>query len=146
MCTGKTLDNAAEPVAWFIADDNGEVYRATGYEHERDQWRAVGHAVFPLYASAQSEGLRKDAWQPIETAPEGKLLVVAWLDKDDPDNPERHAFDFIEDDGWVRHNEDYDRFLYVATLGSTGPSAHAPYTHWIELPEVPAALSQQDPQ
>jgi hypothetical protein len=42
---------AREPVAWFIADDNGEVYRATGYEHERDQWRAVGHEVFPLYAA-----------------------------------------------------------------------------------------------
>lgn len=40
-----------KPVAWFIADDNGEVYRATGYEHERDQWRAVGHEVYPLYAS-----------------------------------------------------------------------------------------------
>lgn len=42
-----------EPVAWFIADDNGEVYRATGYEHERDQWRAVGHEVYPLYAAPQ---------------------------------------------------------------------------------------------
>jgi hypothetical protein len=49
----------AQPIAWFIADDNGEVYRSTGYEHERDQWRAVGHEVFPLYASAQSEGSRK---------------------------------------------------------------------------------------
>jgi hypothetical protein len=44
---------ASEAVAWFIADDNGEVYRATGYEHERDQWRAVGHAAFPLYAAPQ---------------------------------------------------------------------------------------------
>jgi hypothetical protein len=43
----------AVPVAWFIADDNGEVYRATGYEHERDQWRAVGHDVFPLYAAPE---------------------------------------------------------------------------------------------
>jgi hypothetical protein len=131
----------AQPVAWrhkatkILRNDS----IAKGADFEPDDWE-------PLYASPQSEGLRKDAWQPIETAPEGKLLVVAWLDKDDPDNPERHAFDFIEDDGWVRHNEDYDRFLYVATLGSTGPSAHAPYTHWIELPEVPAALSQQDPQ
>lgn len=47
----------AQPVAWFIADDNGEVYRATGYEHERDQWRAVGHAVFSLYDTPPSEGL-----------------------------------------------------------------------------------------
>lgn len=47
------LNKSAEPVAWFIADDNGEVYRATGYEHERDQWRAVGHEVYPLYAAPQ---------------------------------------------------------------------------------------------
>lgn len=76
-------------------------------------------------------------WQPIETAPEGKLLVVCWLDKDDPDNPERHMFDFIEDGGWVRHNEDYDHFLCVAPPGSRGPSADAPYTHWLDIPEVP---------
>jgi hypothetical protein len=65
----------AQPVAWFIADDNGEVYRATGYEHERDQWRAVGHAVFPLYASAQSEGLRKDAERYRWLRDEGDLSV-----------------------------------------------------------------------
>lgn len=76
-------------------------------------------------------------WQPIETAPEGKLLVVCWLDKDDPNNPERHMFDFIEDGGWVRHNEDYDHFLCVAPPGSRGPSADAPYTHWLDIPEVP---------
>ncbi|MFM0141797.1 hypothetical protein [Paraburkholderia sp. RL18-085-BIA-A] len=50
---------SGEPVAWFIADDNGEVYRATGYEHERDQWRAVGHEVHPLYAAPQPS-------QPVE--------------------------------------------------------------------------------
>jgi hypothetical protein len=136
----------AQPVAWMYSSTRGV---DLGRMRWSDDMKSLGPADMvetPLYASTQSEGLRKDAWQPIETAPEGKLLVVAWLDKDDPDNPERHAFDFIEDDGWVRHNEDYDRFLYVATLGSTGPSAHAPYTHWIELPEVPAALPQQDPQ
>lgn len=52
---------AGEPVAWFIADDNGDVYRTTGYEHERDQWRAVGHAVFPLYAAPPAASQQADA-------------------------------------------------------------------------------------
>ena len=82
-------------------------------------------------------------WQPIETAPEGRLVVVAWLDKDDPKNPERYMFDFIEDDGWVKHNEDYDHFCCVAPPGSTGPSADAPYTHWLLIPELPEAPANQ---
>ena len=82
-------------------------------------------------------------WQPIETAPEGRLVVVAWLDKDDPKNPERHMFDFIEDDGWVKHNEDYDHFCCVAPPGSTGPSADAPYTHWLLIPDIPGAPANQ---
>jgi hypothetical protein len=103
-------------------------------------------ADVPLYAAptaALEKGDGRDAWQPIESAPEGKLLVVSWLDKDDPENPERHAFDFIEDGGWVRHNEDYDHFLCVAPPGSRGPSADSPYTHWMALPDVPSALSQK---
>lgn len=52
-------DAAAEPVAWFIADDNGDVYRATGYEHERDQWRAVGHEVYPLFSARSAASGQK---------------------------------------------------------------------------------------
>jgi hypothetical protein len=99
--------------------------------------------VYTAPTAALEKGDGRDAWQPIETAPEGKLVVVAWLDKDDPENPERHAFDFIEDDGWVKHNEDYDHFCCVAPPGSTGPSADAPYTHWLLIPELPEAPANQ---
>ncbi|MDP9645862.1 hypothetical protein [Paraburkholderia caledonica] len=71
----------AQPVAWFIADDNGEVYRATGYEHERDQWRAVGHAVLPLYASAQSEGLRKALTEIAEQEHIELMLDPTWAQR-----------------------------------------------------------------
>lgn len=47
----KTTGSAPAPIAWYIADDNGEVYAATGYEHERDGWRSVGHVVYELYAA-----------------------------------------------------------------------------------------------
>lgn len=101
------------------------------------------HSGYVAPTAALEHGGGRDAWQPIESAPEGKLLVVSWLDKDDPENPERHAFDFIEDGGWVRHNEDYDHFLCVAPPGSRGPSEDAPYKHWMALPDVPAAMSQK---
>jgi hypothetical protein len=133
----------AQPVAWFIADDNGEVYRATGYEHERDQWRAVGHAVFPLYASAPSEGLRKDAWQPIETAPSGAKgycwMNLAW-------GPEGDVSTGIG----MRWG---DRFFAAGSFYCLGHEKRYEFreievkpTHWMPLPEAPAALSQKDPQ
>jgi hypothetical protein len=53
--TSANVAQGAEAVAWFIPDDNGEVYRTTGYEHERDQWRALGHAVFPLYTAPPAQ-------------------------------------------------------------------------------------------
>jgi hypothetical protein len=49
--TGQETSQTADAVAWFIADDNGDVYATTGYEFERDGWRATGHEVFPLYAA-----------------------------------------------------------------------------------------------
>jgi hypothetical protein len=67
---------SAEPVAWFIADDNGEVYRATGYEHERDQWRAVGHEVHPLYAAPQQAS---DAASDLAFSVYSGLNALRWL-------------------------------------------------------------------
>jgi hypothetical protein len=76
--------------------------------------------------------------QPIETAPDDDLVVVFWLDKSDPENPERHAFDHQEDGVWYQHHEDYEHFCCVAPPGSRGPSEAAPYTHWMPLPGVSA--------
>jgi hypothetical protein len=116
---------------------------ARGLTHEAQ--RALTSLSTQVEAlTLENQRLRVDAWQPIKTAPEDKLLVVGWLDKDDPDDPERHAFDFIEDGGWVRHNEDYDHYLCVAPPGSRGPSADAPYTHWLAVPKIDAELAQAD--
>ena len=78
-------------------------------------------------------------WQSIDTAPEGKLVVVFWRDSTDPENPERHDFDYLEDGVWANHHDNYDHFVCCAPAGSIGPSEEAPYTHWLDIPEVPAA-------
>lgn len=74
-------------------------------------------------------------WQPIETAPEGKIVVVGWYGKDDGEP--RMDFDFFEDGVWVRHHDSYEHFSVAAAPGfiCIGPSEAAPYTLWLDLPE-----------
>lgn len=80
-------------------------------------------------ASAQSEGLRKDAWQLIETAPKDgtEVLLIATRHSMLMPHPERIVGAYRN--GWW-----------------SGPSTLSHVTHWMPLPEAPAALSQQDPQ
>lgn len=78
-------------------------------------------------------------WQPIETAQEGHLFVVGWLDPTDPEQPERHDFDWLEEGVWQRHFADYEHFITCAPAGSTGPSEEAPYTHWMPIAAIPRA-------
>lgn len=75
-----------------------------------------------------------NGWQPIETAPEGVLVVVGWLDSEDSE--ERHDFDWKEDGCWLNHEDSYQEFCAVAPPGSRGPKETAPYTHWLELPPL----------
>lgn len=74
-------------------------------------------------------------WQPIATAPEGKLVVVCWRDDD---GNEMHDFDYFEDGAWMKWSEHYEWAYSVAPAGSHMPRERAPYTHWIGLPEAPA--------
>jgi hypothetical protein len=76
-------------------------------------------------------------WQPIANAPEGVPLVVAWLDPEDPEHPERHDFDWLEEGAWYRHSENYEHYLCVAPPGSRGPKERPPYTHFVQLGPVP---------
>lgn len=78
-------------------------------------------------------------WQPIETAPDGDIVVVGWLDDDDHETPERHDFDYKEDGVWVKHEDLYQEFCAVAPPGSRGPREQAPYTHWMAVPPLPEA-------
>lgn len=82
-------------------------------------------------------------WQPIETAPTGKLVVVGWLDDEDVEHPERHEFDYIEEGAWVHHAELVEHAQAVAPPGSRMPKEQPPYQWWMDLPDFSAALSAQ---
>jgi hypothetical protein len=84
-----------------------------------------------------SEGL--GAWLPIATAPEGRLIVVGWLDGEDDEHPERHDFDWLEDGCWTRYADHVEYAYMVAPRGSRMPPQRAPYTHWLDLPAIPKA-------
>lgn len=77
-------------------------------------------------------------WQPIETAPEDALLIVAWIDKD---GLMCTIFDCLDEGGWMQHNDNYEHYCMVAKGGSdiswSGPSEKAPYTHWMPIPPLP---------
>lgn len=81
-------------------------------------------------------------WQPIETAPEGVLLVVGWLDAEDEEHPERHDFDYLEDGVWQKHSENVEYFQVCAPAGSRGPKEQAPYTHFMPMGSIPPAPNQ----
>ena len=78
-------------------------------------------------------------WKTIETAPEGVIVVVGWLDDEDSETQERHDFDCKEDGVWMRHEDNFQEFCSVAPPGSRGPRETAPYTHWLEVPKIPRA-------
>jgi len=82
-------------------------------------------------------------WKPIESAPEGKLLVVGWRDSEDHENPERHDFDYKEDGVWVKHDDFYQEFCSVAPPGSRGPRETAPYQYYCEVMPLPSPPEQE---
>lgn len=86
------------------------------------------------------------SWQPIDTAPEGALVVVGWrVDGDGPES-ERHDFDWKEDGCWRNHADNHEHYVMVGgpSLGP-GPSEQAPYTHWLRLESLPTRDSQPRP-
>lgn len=82
--------------------------------------------------------LQPDAWQPIETAPSGVLVVVFWRNGEGED---MHEFDYIEDECWMKHHDYHD---HVVCIGGWGVSETPPYTHWMPLPPPPADLARQE--
>lgn len=74
-------------------------------------------------------------WQPIETAPEGILVVVGWLE-DDLEHPERYDFDQKEDGVWYVHEENVQYADACAPAGSRMPKQTAPYEYWMPLPPM----------
>lgn len=85
-----------------------------------------------------------EGWQPIETAPEGVLVVVSWIDADDGEA--RHNFDYLEDGVWSNYFNEHEHYMIAGV--ARGRSEDAPYTHWTPLPPhwspLPAAPSPQE--
>ena len=81
-------------------------------------------------------------WQPIETAPEGRLVVVGWLDTEDSHYPENYEFDYLEGGLWSKHEDYVEHAHAVAPPGSQMPKEQPPYQWWMDLPAFPAARPQ----
>lgn len=79
-------------------------------------------------------------WKPIATAPEGQMVVVGWLDPEDPETPERHDFDLLEDGCWQKW---HDHAEHVEIIGGHGVSYTAPYTCWMPVPPLPASEAKE---
>lgn len=79
-------------------------------------------------------------------APGIPVLVFTPPQSGDYPDDVRIEFDFIDPDSdepfWHNHGEHYEHFCCIAKGGSdvswSGPSEHAPYTHWMPLPAAPA--------
>lgn len=105
--------------------------------HERFSYKVAlfRKEQLDLYTTKVIEEAMK--WQPIETAPEEKLVIVGWLCDYDTENPDRVDFDYKEDGMWRKHSELYEEFICVAPPESRGPKENAPYTHWMDLQPLP---------
>jgi hypothetical protein len=83
-----------------------------------------------------------EPWQPIETAPEGELVVVGWHQEgEDEDYSERHEFEWLEEGIWHNHAELVEYAQMCAPAGSEMPKETPPYTHWRSLPPIPKAAA-----
>jgi hypothetical protein len=79
-------------------------------------------------------------WVSIATAPEGQLVAVGWLDREDTEHPERFEFDYLEDGCWMQWHEHAE---HVEVIGGHGVSYTPPYTHWMPLGTLPPAPSTE---
>jgi hypothetical protein len=98
-------------------------------------------------SGAQNAEAIRNQWISVdERLPEVGVLVLVYSPPTKYDHPGdmNIGFDCIDpndDDhkSWLNHNEHYEHFCCVAKPeGSVGPSADAPYTHWMPLPEAPS--------
>ena len=89
-----------------------------------------------------TQGAVGPEWRPIETAPEGRLVVVGWMDTEDSHYPENYDFDYLEDGLWAKHADCVEQAQAVAPPGSQMPKEQPPYQWWLDLPAFTAARPQ----
>lgn len=89
-----------------------------------------------------TQGAAGQEWRPIEAAPEGRLVVVGWMDTEDSHYPENYDFDYLEDGLWAKHADCVEHAHAVAPSGSKMPKEQPPYQWWMDLPAFPAARPQ----
>lgn len=116
------------------------VYRTT----QRTE-KAIAAADKALMMARIAKLENQQQWISVkDRLPSPEVLVMVYV----PENKHEEAhitFDYIDpndDDhaSWYGHNEHYEHFCCVAKPeGSIGPSADAPYTHWMPLPASPVS-------
>jgi len=79
-------------------------------------------------------------WRPIETAKDGPLYMVGWIDPDD--GFDRHDIDRLEDGVWQQHADNVEHFRSCAQAGAHGPKEHPPYTHCMGIQPIPPRQAQ----
>lgn len=99
------------------------------------KWRRTLLSPRPVPSPAVQDG-----WQPIATAPDDTLVVVAWWESDET---RHHDFDWLEDGCW---HQWHDHAEHVEVIGGHGVSYTAPYTHWLPLPAIPYSSVPVQPQ
>lgn len=137
FCTKHELRDGA-----WIDMEFGGVYKST--EHydcancgpiPTEHVDAVVTRIKELEARVVPEWISVDDRLPID----GELVVV--FTPGDDGGPD---FDFIEEGVWAGHEDHYQHFMAVGghNLGGegctvSGPTAEAPYSHWMPLPAAP---------
>lgn len=91
---------------------------------------------------AEVERLR---WRPIETAPEGRPVLLGWMERDyDGSYSERYDFDLIEDGCWARYEDHYQLAHSVAVPeGTQMPPEAPPYQFWMDIRPFPTAPAKE---
>jgi len=105
-----------------------------------DEWNA--YDLLHDAADALAAAPAADGWRPIETAPEGEVVLVGWRDERD-DFAEHHTMDVLDEGVWHDHEEHVQWAEAVAPPGSVLPPQTAPYRWWRAIPPLPAAPQAQ---
>lgn len=125
----------SEPVAYAIFAENGQIRLwSVEAQHVKRIAAEKGLELVKLYPHPSPPEGMVGGWMPIETAPEGQMVVVGWLDPEDAEHPERHDFDLLEDGCWQQWHEHAE---HVEIIGGHGVSYTPPYTVWMPLPPLP---------